>query len=178
MNQIFRPDKGEAINLMAKLWKDGLSAREIAARIGGITRNAVLGYVHRNKDLFESRARKPKYKRTGGVKPERRDLSAARPSKDASGHTGQKIHTIHNARMEAARRETDEFEEGTSAYLQIAPTDAERLNTGKELMDLGRHECRWALTNGGPFIFCASATDGGVYCSHHAKRAHTVREAS
>ncbi|TBE67445.1 GcrA family cell cycle regulator [Rhizobium ruizarguesonis] len=175
MNQIFRPDKGEKINLMAKLWNDGLSAREIAARIGGITRSAVLGYVHRNKDLFESRARKPKYKRTGGVRPERRDPSAARRPKDTGG---QKIHNIHKVRAEAARREGDECEAGTSACLQIAPTDTERLNTGKELMALGRHECRWALTNGGPFIFCASATDGAIYCSHHAKRAHTVREAS
>jgi len=33
--------------LLRKLWADGLSASQCAARLGGITRNAVIGKVHR-----------------------------------------------------------------------------------------------------------------------------------
>src|SRR5437588_10423097 len=35
------------VDLLKKLWADGLSASQIAAELGGITRNAVIGKVHR-----------------------------------------------------------------------------------------------------------------------------------
>src|SRR5262244_403792 len=37
----------ERVELLRKLWSDGLSASQIAAELGGITRNAVIGKVHR-----------------------------------------------------------------------------------------------------------------------------------
>src|SRR5215469_1253871 len=37
----------ERVETLKKLWTDGLSASQIAAELGGITRNAVLGKVHR-----------------------------------------------------------------------------------------------------------------------------------
>lgn len=37
----------ERVQLLRKLWADGLSASQIAGRLGGITRNAVIGKVHR-----------------------------------------------------------------------------------------------------------------------------------
>src|SRR5829696_510993 len=37
----------ERVELLKKLWSDGLSASQIAAEIGGVTRNAVIGKVHR-----------------------------------------------------------------------------------------------------------------------------------
>ena len=37
----------ERVELLKKLWSDGLSASQIAGRLGGITRNAVIGKVHR-----------------------------------------------------------------------------------------------------------------------------------
>ena len=39
----------ERVELLKKLWNDGLSASQIAAELGGITRNAVIGKVHRLK---------------------------------------------------------------------------------------------------------------------------------
>ena len=39
----------ERVELLKKLWSDGLSASQIAAELGGITRNAVIGKVHRLK---------------------------------------------------------------------------------------------------------------------------------
>lgn len=35
------------IDLLTTLWRDGLSATQIAQRLGGVTRNAVIGKVHR-----------------------------------------------------------------------------------------------------------------------------------
>src|ERR1700737_1309177 len=37
----------ERVELLKKLWGDGLSASQIAGELGGITRNAVIGKVHR-----------------------------------------------------------------------------------------------------------------------------------
>ena len=37
----------ERVDLLRKLWTDGLSASQIAAELGGVTRNAVIGKVHR-----------------------------------------------------------------------------------------------------------------------------------
>src|SRR5689334_13015943 len=37
----------ERVELLKKLWAEGLSASQIAQRLGGVTRNAVIGKVHR-----------------------------------------------------------------------------------------------------------------------------------
>ena len=37
----------ERVETLKRLWIDGLSASQIAAELGGITRNAVIGKVHR-----------------------------------------------------------------------------------------------------------------------------------
>ena len=39
----------ERVNLQIKLWSEGLSASQIAGQLGGVTRNAVIGKVHRLK---------------------------------------------------------------------------------------------------------------------------------
>ena len=37
----------ERVDLLRRLWDEGLSASQIAAQLGGVTRNAVIGKVHR-----------------------------------------------------------------------------------------------------------------------------------
>ena len=37
----------ERVELLRKLWSEGLSASQIAGRLGSVTRNAVIGKVHR-----------------------------------------------------------------------------------------------------------------------------------
>ena len=37
----------ERVAALKKLWLDGLSASQIAKQLGGVTRNAVIGKVHR-----------------------------------------------------------------------------------------------------------------------------------
>src|SRR5665648_598228 len=37
----------DRVELLKKLWAEGLSASQIAGRLGGVTRNAVIGKVHR-----------------------------------------------------------------------------------------------------------------------------------
>jgi len=37
----------ERVDVLKKLWLEGLSASQIAKQLGGVTRNAVIGKVHR-----------------------------------------------------------------------------------------------------------------------------------
>jgi len=96
--------------------------------------------------------------------------------KPHNDHAGLKVNNTRKARMEAVQREASDFLAGISPLLRTHADDDARLSTGKELMDLGRHECRWVLNNGGPFLFCAEETEGAVYCPHHADRAYRSRD--
>ncbi|TIT88095.1 MAG: GcrA cell cycle regulator, partial [Mesorhizobium sp.] len=46
----------ERVELLRKLWSEGLSASQIAAQLGGVSRNAVIGKVHRLKLSGRGRA--------------------------------------------------------------------------------------------------------------------------
>ena len=37
----------ERVEMLIRLWAEGLSARQIAIKLGGVTRNAVIGKAHR-----------------------------------------------------------------------------------------------------------------------------------
>lgn len=134
----------------AELWNGGATAKQIAEKLG-VSRSVIVGLAHRNKDTF-----KPKM----------------------DGQPRTKPRNIHKARMEAVKREAGEFKAGTSPLLKIHVSDAERLaaGMGKELHELGKNECKFGLNHGGPFLFCADATDGGTYCPHHAMRAYRPKE--
>lgn len=55
----------DRVDQLKKMWSEGLTASQIAAKLGGVSRNAVIGKVHRLK--LESRAQSPKS--TSGRKP-------------------------------------------------------------------------------------------------------------
>ena len=38
----------DRVEILTKLWAEGLSASQIAKQLGGVTRNAVIGKVHRH----------------------------------------------------------------------------------------------------------------------------------
>lgn len=64
----------ERVDLLRKLWTDGLSASQIAGELGGVTRNAVIGKVHRlglsgrakGNNQSGPRTRKPAAGKSGG----------------------------------------------------------------------------------------------------------------
>ena len=74
----------ERVELLKKLWADGLSASQIAAELGGITRNAVIGKVHRlglsgrakSPSSASPRPRKPRQTHMMRVRPQMRGNTA------------------------------------------------------------------------------------------------------
>lgn len=148
----------------AEMWADDKTVGDIAGFFG-VTRNAVSGLMNRNRKLFP--------KKTDGkmdLNPNGQKGGPVKPWGERKPYTRIKPKNINRARQEASTRA-----EADCTYLsvmEIEPTDAERMNRGKDLMDLQAHECKWPLGSGHPFVFCASATDGRTYCSHHASRAY------
>ena len=68
----------DRVEILTKLWADGLSASQIAKELGGVTRNAVIGKVHRlglsgrakpSRPATRRATAKPSAPRTRAVKP-------------------------------------------------------------------------------------------------------------
>src|SRR5436853_2536078 len=68
----------ERVELLKKLWSDGLSASQIAGELGGITRNAVIGKVHRLG--LSGRAKSPSSSAPRVRKPRTHMLRVSRPA--------------------------------------------------------------------------------------------------
>jgi len=76
------PWSEERIELLKKLWADGLSASQIAAELGGISRNSVIGKIHRLKlsgrKVLTRTQEDPKRRHRASVEPPRRSLAGTR----------------------------------------------------------------------------------------------------
>jgi GcrA cell cycle regulator len=95
----------ERVATLERLWTDGLSASEIAARFPGITRNAVLGKLHRLGRLGRGRPttsatpRKVKPPRTPRARrPKAPPMAPARPSPLATPTWAGEVATVEALR--------------------------------------------------------------------------------
>ena len=69
----------DRVERLKALWKDGLSASQVAKALGGVTRNAVIGKLHRLK-LTGSRPTLPRPRRLSSPRPPRPARRLRRPS--------------------------------------------------------------------------------------------------
>ena len=133
----------KAVSTTRACWSEGLSASEIAGRLGGTTRNAVIGKLHRLGLLGRS-------KRIAPIKPKRQPIQRPQP--------------VPIPYREPAKR---------VSYMRAEPlpgpavTDVARV----AFMDLEPHHCRWPI--GEPVAgFCGCDKVPGLsYCATHAARA-------
>ncbi len=146
----------ERVGLLKKLWADGLSASQIAAQLGQVTRNAVIGKVHR---LGLSGRMKSGTSMARIAKPRLR--APMRPSMQATsfGATALKVEA--------------QAERGLAQLLEpaiVVPFPAPK-GENVTLMQLSERTCRWPL--GDPsttdFRFCGCETGPGAsYCQYHS----------
>ena len=152
----------ERVELLKKLWTDGLSASQIAGELGGITRNAVIGKVHRLG--LSGRAKT----NAASAQPRPRKVARApshplthRPA--VHGNTALAVHL--RAAPEAEPEPEIAFDEDV-----VIPM-SERVT----IMELRDSMCRWPM--GDPttpeFRFCgAKALTSLPYCVHHSRIAY------
>jgi GcrA cell cycle regulator len=144
----------ERVELLKKLWSDGLSASQIAAELGGITRNAVIGKVHRL--CLSGRAKSTS---TGAPRPRK----ARPPSMLRIGRVAIRGNT--------ALAHAYEIEEAEPALIEnIIPIGQRRT-----LLELNEQTCRWPIGDPGSteFFFCGGNSVTGLpYCAYHSRVAY------
>ena len=161
----------ERIELLRKLWSDGLSASQIASELGQITRNAVIGKVHRlglagRAKVSTSSVARPVRKlathRVGGVGVATASAGvAARPA--MRGNTALKGVALPQDESYAMVQELDE---------EVVIPMSQRVT----IMELREGMCKWPM--GDPsspdFRYCGAQGDGsgGPYCAYHARAAY------
>jgi GcrA cell cycle regulator len=147
----------ERVELLKKLWQDGLSASQIAKQLGGVTRNAVIGKVHRLG--LSGRATPSKPARTTFKAPRPARPAAAAPS--APRRLAELVANPHGQTHTPPVRYVDETP-GTATVLT-----------------LGAHMCKWPI--GDPsmdnFTFCGRRAGDGPYCEEHSQVAYQPAQA-
>lgn len=145
----------ERVELLKKLWAEGLSASQIAGRLGGVTRNAVIGKVHRLG--LSGRATTSRMK---SHRPRAR-TTAKRNAKSRFGSFGNPaLRALYNPDADAS----------LPAIEELVIPEKER----KYIQTLTESCCRWPI--GDPqlaeFHFCGKKKVAGLpYCEFHARRA-------
>ncbi|MEM8748707.1 MAG: GcrA family cell cycle regulator [Pseudomonadota bacterium] len=161
---------------LAKLWSEGLSASQIANDLGGVTRNAVIGKVHR---LGLSGRDKPAGKSNGGSTA-RRKPSAPRTTTTGGGYsktaaTGGSTRTTSTRTVGNAALKMEMDVEAEAVIEMKAQEDVVvPISRKLTLMQLTESTCKWP--NGDPtmpgFSFCGhTSAEDKPYCEFHSKLA-------
>ncbi len=149
----------ERVEALKKLWQDGLSASQIANQLGEVSRNAVIGKVHRLG--LAGRAT------TSRVKVARQRPSSTRVKRQRPTRFISHVQALRDlgglpvdANTEVLLRQPDEL---------VIP-----LEERASILTLKESSCRWPI--GDPqhedFHFCGRQKVTGVaYCEFHANRA-------
>ena len=140
----------DRVATLSKLWAEGLTASQIATQLGGVSRNAVIGKVHR-------------LGLSGRVKPKRKTA----PSTPRTTARAPRKRTPVKRRAVAKAPATP----------PPAPLKAKPLPSGEyaTILTITESLCKWPLgdPSSSDFRFCGRGTDTGEpYCKSHAQLAY------
>ena len=141
----------DRVELLKKLWTEGHSASQIAKQLGGVTRNAVIGKVHR---LGLSGRATPS-------RPVKRPPRLARPKPRVQSDGSVKAPAATTETLKPAEKEAF----AALPPMPLADGEAATIVTLRDSM------CKWPI--GDPadpkFAFCGRKATCGPYCAEHAK---------
>ncbi|HET9903609.1 MAG TPA: GcrA family cell cycle regulator [Xanthobacteraceae bacterium] len=151
----------ERVEQLKKLWADGLSASQIANELGGITRNAVIGKVHRLG--LSGRAKTP-------------SSSAPRPRKPRAAAPFRASRPVTHGNTALARQPYAFLEMEAEAEPEPEILDnVVPIGQRCSILQLSDATCHWPI--GDPsspdFFFCGGKTVAGLpYCGYHCRVAY------
>ena len=181
----------DRVETLKRMWGDGASASQIAKELGGVTRNAVIGKVHRlglsnrNADEAKPEASAPKAEtpkaakpepKTAAKEPEAEDAPAEEEDDDDEPRTMAAVpHGTNVTPLRKPLMAGQPLPPQPSAN-EISPEALAKVNavekTAKKisLMELTERTCKWPI--GDPatekFWFCGLPTQAGKpYCEAH-----------
>jgi GcrA cell cycle regulator len=156
----------ERVELLRQLWLDGRSASQISAELGmGVTRNAVIGKVHRLGLSGRAKSASPSVPRVRQRPAQTpRSPMAGRSSGGGGGHA-VRGNTALAFSLDAAIDAQPMFHEDVVVPMSLRV----------EIMELREAMCRWPL--GDPttpeFRYCGIQSVGTKpYCAHHGRMAY------
>ena len=186
----------ERVEILRKMWSEGQSASLIAGELGGVTRNAVIGKVHRlglsNRGTVTTKEKKSDYakakvkdqkvrkesakEKTSVIHPEKAasatDLREPKQELTASEPTKLPFQSSNKSIIFTANQplppqpSTSEISEETLKNVKSVEKKSKKLS----LMELTERTCKWPI--GDPateeFWFCGhTAEQGKPYCETH-----------
>ncbi|MEM9937260.1 MAG: GcrA family cell cycle regulator [Pseudomonadota bacterium] len=145
----------DRVEVLKKLWAEGHSASQIAKELGGVTRNAVIGKVHR---LGLSGRATPS-------RPVKRPPRLARPKPRVQPDGSVVTPRPAAPTVDAQLKKVEKAVMATLPPQPLADGEAATILTLRDSM------CKWPI--GDPadpkFAFCGRKATCGPYCAEHAK---------
>ncbi len=165
------------IELLKQLWGEGASCSQIATALGGVSRNAVIGKVHRLA------LPKPERKPARPPRPARRRLRVrfipiahSIMSNSDEPELPARAHSIAARARKRARLPRIDPTVALDQFNAAIPPEQRRT-----LLQLTRSTCRWPVGQPGKpeFFFCGSRVEmGHSYCAGHCGFAYQQEKRS
>ncbi|WP_105370538.1 GcrA family cell cycle regulator [Neorhizobium huautlense] len=159
----------ERVEKLKRLWSEGLSASQIAAQLGGVSRNAVIGKVHRLSLPGRAKA--------GGTVATGRAAAKRATSAPRAPNYASRVATRTVARAVGATVVKEEIEVEAFEEMEYRPASNVVVPISRRLAltELTERTCKWPV--GDPlkedFHFCGcESPDSSPYCSYHARLAY------
>ena len=146
----------DRVELLKKLWEGGLSASQIAAELGNVTRNAVIGKVHRLGLSGRAKAPSSAAPRQRKARPAAQMMRVSRP--------------VSRGNTALAHAFDIEMEPDPVAFDNVVPM-SQRLS----LLELNEATCHWPIGDpaSSEFFFCGGkALTSLPYCAYHSRIAY------
>ncbi len=165
----------ERVELLKKLWAEGLSASQIANQLGGVSRNAVIGKVHRLKLSARGRAsqKTPRPKKPSAPRQPSVRSATARPGLSAA--IGSRSMPRTSSAGATALKADYAIDEVAEPIYQRAEEVVVPMSRRLSLLELSERTCKWPI--GDPlteeFHFCGNESgDSTPYCKGHSQLAY------
>ena len=177
----------DRVEILKKMWGEGQSASQIAKELGGVTRNAVIGKVHRLGLSNRTATAAPAAAPAAAAKPEAKAKPAAKPAAAKpkaepapEAAEPEAVEAVPAVRPNLPARakiipagqplppQPSANEISPEALAKVSEVEKKSKKIG--LMDLTERTCKWPV--GDPatddFWFCGLATQTGKpYCEAH-----------
>jgi len=146
----------DRVEQLKKLWEAGLSASQIAAELGNVTRNAVIGKVHRLGLSGRAKSPSSSVPRPRKTRPAQHIMRISRPVSRGNTALAQAFEMV--------------AEEQEERYDNVVP-----MSQRKTLLELTEDTCHWPVGDPGSpdFFFCGGKSLQSLpYCAHHSRIAY------